>query len=55
MINAGGNTMVWGGSTPSPAVMQAMAQAGDRFVVNVHTLNDGAEQIIADRMREVLG
>ena len=32
VINAGGNTTVWGGSTPSPAVMQAMAQAGGGFV-----------------------
>ncbi len=32
VINAGGNTTVWGGSTPSPAVLQAMLEAGNSFV-----------------------
>ena len=32
VINAGGNTTVWGGSTPSPAVMRAMEEAGSSFV-----------------------
>ena len=32
VINAGGNTTVWGGSTPSPVVMQAMDEAGRSFV-----------------------
>ncbi len=32
VINAGGNTTVWGGSTPSPVVMQAMEEAGKSFV-----------------------
>ena len=32
VINAGGNTTVWGGSTPSPAVMKAMEEAGKSFV-----------------------
>ena len=32
VINAGGNTTVWGGSTPSPVVMQAMLDAGSSFV-----------------------
>ncbi len=32
VINAGGNTTVWGGSTPSPVVMRAMEDAGKSFV-----------------------
>ena len=32
VINAGGNTTLWGGSTPSPEVMQAMLEAGESFV-----------------------
>ena len=32
VINAGGNTTVWGGSTPSPSVMRAMEEAGRGFV-----------------------
>ena len=32
VINAGGNTTVWGGSTPSPVVMKAMEDAGKSFV-----------------------
>jgi L-seryl-tRNA(Ser) seleniumtransferase len=32
VINAGGNTTVWGGSTPSPEVMRAMQEAGNSFV-----------------------
>ena len=32
MINAGGNTTTWGGSTPSPSVMRAMEEAGNSFV-----------------------
>ena len=32
VINAGGNTTIWGGSTPSPSVMRAMEEAGNSFV-----------------------
>ena len=32
VINAGGNTTVWGGSTPSAEVRRAMDEAGERFV-----------------------
>lgn len=32
VINAGGNTTLWGGSTPSPEVMRAMQDAGDSYV-----------------------
>ena len=32
VINAGGNTTTWGGSTPSPSVMRAMEEAGNSFV-----------------------
>jgi L-seryl-tRNA(Ser) seleniumtransferase len=32
VINAGGNTTVWGGSTPSPEVLQAMYEAGASFI-----------------------
>jgi uncharacterized pyridoxal phosphate-dependent enzyme len=32
VINAGGNTTIWGGSTPSPEVLQAMHEAGNSFV-----------------------
>ena len=32
VINAGGNTTVWGGSTPSPDVLRAMYEAGNSFV-----------------------
>ena len=34
VINAGGNTTVWGGSTPSPAVKRAMEAAGNRCTVH---------------------
>ena len=32
VINAGGNTTIWGGSTPSPEALQAMHEAGNSFV-----------------------
>ena len=32
VINAGGNTTIWGGSTPSVSVMRAMEEAGGNFV-----------------------
>jgi uncharacterized pyridoxal phosphate-dependent enzyme len=32
VINAGGNTTLWGGSTPSPEALQAMHEAGNSFV-----------------------
>ena len=32
VINAGGNTTVWGGSTPSSEVMRAMQEASNSFV-----------------------
>ena len=32
VVNAGGNTTIWGGSTPSPEVLRAMEGAGGSFV-----------------------
>ncbi len=40
VINAAGNTTVWGGSTPSPVVMQAMQEAGQSFVAMEELLED---------------
>ena len=38
----------------SPRIRLAGEGGDDTLVVNVHTLNEGEEQIIADRMKEVL-
>ena len=47
VINAGGNTTVWGGSTPSPEVARAMEEAGGSFV-EMEELLAGAGARIAE-------
>lgn len=50
VINAGGNTTVWGGSTTSPAVMRAMEEAGRSFVEMEELLESSGA-----RLAELLG
>jgi len=50
VINAGGNTTVWGGSTPSPEVMRAMEEAGRSFVEMEELLESSGV-----RLAELLG
>ena len=38
----------------SPRIRLGAVEGNDTLVVNVHTLNEGEEQTIADRMREIL-
>ena len=45
VINAAGNTTVWGGSTPSPVVMQAMQEAGQSFVAMEELLETSGARI----------
>ena len=45
VINAGGNTTVWGGSTPSPVVMKAMLEAGGSFVAMEELLEASGARI----------
>ena len=45
VINAGGNTTVWGGSTPSPVVMQAMLDASLSFVAMEELLETSGARI----------
>ena len=45
VINAGGNTTVWGGSTPSPVVLQAMLEAGNSFVAMEELLEASGARI----------
>ena len=50
VINAGGNTTTWGGSTPSPVVKRAMAEADMSFVEMRQLLEKSGE-----RIAEILG
>ncbi len=47
VVNAGGNTTTWGGSTLSPAARRAMEMANGAWV-EMAELNDRAGEIIAD-------
>ncbi len=38
----------------SPRIRLGEVEGNDTLVINVHTLNEGEEQTIADRMREIL-
>jgi len=50
VITAGGNTTVWGGSTPSPEVTQAMEETGRGFVEMEELLESSGA-----RLAEILG
>ena len=45
VINAGGNTTVWGGSTPAPSVVRAMEEASRSFVEMEEVLEASGEHI----------
>ncbi len=47
VINAAGNTTVWGGSSPSPAVQRAMDEAGN-YWVEMEELLEKSGELIAD-------
>ena len=49
VINAGGNTTLWGGSTPSPQVRRAMDEAENSYV-EMKELLDRSGQYIADTL-----
>ena len=50
VINAGGNTTVWGGSTPSPEAFQAMYEASNSFVEMEELL-----EVTGNRIAELVG